>query len=166
MESTYPIELQQLRAVPTDSYLTRPPGAWQHCASTSSWVPWSKHHSFPWPQGPTHPRSLSGRLDCGGAGWPWMCSHSMVRSASLGQWSQPWPPLSLASSCPVILMSSCPVTLMSPCPVQGGDSDHFLSGCSPLSLTLPLTPTEESYSAEVESWTTGEQLAGRILQSR
>lgn len=87
-----------------------------------------------------------------------MCSHSMVRSASLGQWSQPWPPLSLASSCPVILMSSCPV--------QGGDSDHFLSGCSPLSLTLPLTPTEESYSAEVESWTTGEQLAGRILQSR
>lgn len=35
-----------------------------------------------------------------------------------------------------------------------------------LSLLPTCIPTEECYSAEVESWTTGEQFAGWILQSR
>lgn len=49
-----------------------------------------------------------------------------------------------------------------------GDSSAFPSGWTLLSLTLGPTciPTEECYSAEVESWTTGEQFAGWILQSR
>lgn len=110
-----PQSLQQPCAVSTDLYLTRPPGAWQPCASTSCWVPWSRHLWLPWPQGPTHPHSLSGRLDYVGDAWRWMFSHSMVRSASLRQRCQPCPPLFQASSCPVAL---------SPCPVRCGDSSH------------------------------------------
>lgn len=46
-----------------------------------------------------------------------------------------------------------------PFPHQGGP-------CCPSLSPLPLLLAEECYSAEVESWTTGEQFAGWILQSR
>lgn len=46
-----------------------------------------------------------------------------------------------------------------PFPRQGGP-------CCPSLSPLPLLLAEECYSAEVESWTTGEQFAGWILQSR
>lgn len=73
----------------------------------------------------------------------------------------PWSPPASAT------LLICPVTLMSS--VWCGDSNYL--GWSPVSYPPSNRPSnrpsaEESYSAEVESWTTGEQLAGWILQSR
>jgi hypothetical protein len=69
----------------TDLYLTRPPGAWRHCANTSYWEHWSRHH-WPWgPHGPTPQPSSSGRPDGGGAAWHWMSSPSTVMATSWGE---------------------------------------------------------------------------------
>lgn len=106
-------------AAPAGLSPTRPPGAWQRCANTSCWGPWSR---CSWPlglPGPTHPPSSSGRPDGGGAAWRWTCPPSMVRRASCsglprqslpGTLTLPRPP-SHRSPPNVILTSRCDLDL-------------------------------------------------------
>lgn len=68
----------QPRAVPTDLCQTTPPAAWQRCASTSCWWPWSRRGWPLRPHVPTPPLSSSGRPDGAEAAWCWTSSLSMV----------------------------------------------------------------------------------------
>lgn len=135
-------------AVPADLCLTRPPEAWQHCASTSCWGPWNRRIWPPGWHGPTHPPNSSGRLAGGGAAWRWTSLPSMVMltfcsglPTPTGEPAPPphppWTPfLPQPLGCtPVTLITgSCPAVL---CPSPGTPLGTIAPLCQGL---LPLTP--------------------------
>ena len=113
---------------------------------------------------PTLQPSSSGRPDGGGAAWCWTSSLSMVMPTS-----GPGLPRPIVE--PVLPPDSSWAPSLLPCPAFGtplGTAAPSRQG-EPHSLSLLIRtarPTEECFSVEVESWTTGEQFAGWILQSR
>lgn len=142
-------------AVPTGLCPTRPPEAWQRCASTSCWGRWSRRI---WPlgwHGPTPPPSSSGQPDGGGAAWLWTSLPSMVMLTFCSGLPRPtvepalpphppWAPFPpQPSSCTPRdpdhrVLSCCPSVLL-PEPLWGQQSPPVGRTCSPSPQPPPLS---------------------------